>query len=360
MRSGWRLASAPMRASCAPAPSRPSVAAEFAVADNHPALRSCARPGSRTDLAGTIVLRRLVARRRPQPRLCQRRAGQRRAAARTRRHAGRDPGPGRAARPVGPGDASRPARRVRRPHGRPRPRWPRPGANGGRRASGPPRRRACWPKAVPRRTCCGIITPKSRRWRPRATRRSGSAPAARCCRTRSGSARRLARRSARSRARPVRSGRWRARLRRLERARDRAQGLLDGAVAAAERAAQETAEALAALTAAGHALELDPRALEEVEERLFAVRALARKHSVAVADLPALARSNRANGWPRSKAAPKASPRLKRKRPRRAPAISPPPGPFQRRASAPPAGSMPRSRPSWRRCGSTRRGSAPC
>ena len=77
-------------------------------------------------------------------------------------------------------------------------------------------------------------------------------------------------------------------LRRLGRARDRAQGLLDSAVAAAERAAEETAEALAALTAAGHALELDPRALEEVEERLFAVRGLARKHSVAVADLPAL------------------------------------------------------------------------
>ncbi|MBV9826952.1 MAG: DNA repair protein RecN [Alphaproteobacteria bacterium] len=77
-------------------------------------------------------------------------------------------------------------------------------------------------------------------------------------------------------------------LRRLERARDRAQGMLDGAVAAAERAATETGEALEALSAAGHALELDPRALEQVEERLFALRALARKHDVAVADLPRL------------------------------------------------------------------------
>jgi DNA repair protein RecN (Recombination protein N) len=33
---------------------------------------------------------------------------------------------------------------------------------------------------------------------------------------------------------------------------------------------------------------LDPRALEEVEERLFALRALARKHGVGVADLPRL------------------------------------------------------------------------
>ena len=77
-------------------------------------------------------------------------------------------------------------------------------------------------------------------------------------------------------------------LRRLDRARDRAQGLLDNALAAAERAASETAEALAALTSAAELLELDPRALEEVEERLFALRALARKHGVAVADLPRL------------------------------------------------------------------------
>jgi DNA repair protein RecN (Recombination protein N) len=77
-------------------------------------------------------------------------------------------------------------------------------------------------------------------------------------------------------------------LRRLERARDRAQGLLDGALAAGERAAAETAEALAALSAAAGTLELDPRALEEVEERLFALRAAARKHTLTVADLPCL------------------------------------------------------------------------
>ncbi len=77
-------------------------------------------------------------------------------------------------------------------------------------------------------------------------------------------------------------------LRRLERARDRAQGLLDSALAAAERAADETAEALEALSQAARVLELDPRALEAVEERLFALRALARKHGVAVADLPRL------------------------------------------------------------------------
>ena len=76
--------------------------------------------------------------------------------------------------------------------------------------------------------------------------------------------------------------------RRLERARDRALGLLDAALAAAERAANETAEALDVLESAARKLELDPRELETVEERLFALRAAARKHRVAVADLPAL------------------------------------------------------------------------
>jgi DNA repair protein RecN (Recombination protein N) len=76
--------------------------------------------------------------------------------------------------------------------------------------------------------------------------------------------------------------------RRLERARERAQGLLDEALAAAERAANETAEALMVLEAAARSLELDPHELETVEERLFALRAAARKHQVAVTDLPAL------------------------------------------------------------------------
>ena len=76
--------------------------------------------------------------------------------------------------------------------------------------------------------------------------------------------------------------------RRLERARERGYGLLDAAAAATERAANETAEALDVLEAAIRNLELDPRELEAVEERLFALRAVARKHQVAVADLPAL------------------------------------------------------------------------
>jgi DNA repair protein RecN (Recombination protein N) len=76
--------------------------------------------------------------------------------------------------------------------------------------------------------------------------------------------------------------------RRLERARERAQGLFDSPLAAAERAAAETAEVLATLEAAARGLELDPSELEKVEERLFALRALARKHQVPIVELPEL------------------------------------------------------------------------
>jgi DNA repair protein RecN (Recombination protein N) len=76
--------------------------------------------------------------------------------------------------------------------------------------------------------------------------------------------------------------------RRLERARERARGFLDAPLAATERAGAETAEALAVLEAAARELELDPRELEKVEERLFALRALGRKHQLPVAGLPAL------------------------------------------------------------------------
>jgi DNA repair protein RecN (Recombination protein N) len=76
--------------------------------------------------------------------------------------------------------------------------------------------------------------------------------------------------------------------RRLERARERAQGLLDSGLAATERALAETAEALAVLEATARELEADPRELEKVEERLFALRAAARKHQVAVTGLPGL------------------------------------------------------------------------
>jgi DNA repair protein RecN (Recombination protein N) len=77
-------------------------------------------------------------------------------------------------------------------------------------------------------------------------------------------------------------------LRDLERVAARAGGRFDGLLAALERAAAELAEAMHALNAASQDIDADPGALERVEERLFALRAAARKYAVAVDDLPAL------------------------------------------------------------------------
>jgi DNA repair protein RecN (Recombination protein N) len=68
----------------------------------------------------------------------------------------------------------------------------------------------------------------------------------------------------------------------LEKIRDKAGARLDPALAALERAAIETAEAQAQIAAAARELGRDARSLETVEERLFALRGLARKHGVAV------------------------------------------------------------------------------
>ena len=77
-------------------------------------------------------------------------------------------------------------------------------------------------------------------------------------------------------------------LRRLERKRDQAGGLLDEPCAALDRLAAELAEAGRALGEAARAFAFDPRELEAAEERLFALRALGRKHKAQVDDLPAL------------------------------------------------------------------------
>jgi DNA repair protein RecN (Recombination protein N) len=80
----------------------------------------------------------------------------------------------------------------------------------------------------------------------------------------------------------------RAAQRVLERVAERAQGRLDDAIAALDRAALDAAEARTLLDKEAAALDLDPKALDAVEERLFALRATARKHNIAVDDLPIL------------------------------------------------------------------------
>ncbi|MGD9537224.1 MAG: DNA repair protein RecN [Alphaproteobacteria bacterium] len=82
--------------------------------------------------------------------------------------------------------------------------------------------------------------------------------------------------------------RLRAAQRLLERAAAQTGGHLDGALEAIERAAVEAGEALDALEAAIRTLDLDPSKLEKVEERLFALRAAARKHQTDTESLPAL------------------------------------------------------------------------
>ena len=60
------------------------------------------------------------------------------------------------------------------------------------------------------------------------------------------------------------------------------------AIAALERAEEAVAEAETLLARLSADAEMDPQSLEQVEERLFALRAAARKHAVAVAELPDL------------------------------------------------------------------------
>jgi DNA repair protein RecN (Recombination protein N) len=76
--------------------------------------------------------------------------------------------------------------------------------------------------------------------------------------------------------------------RQLDRAAAQAGGRLDAPIAALDRAGSELADAVATLEALAAGDDLDPRKLEKIEERLFALRGLARKHRVEVAALPAL------------------------------------------------------------------------
>lgn len=74
----------------------------------------------------------------------------------------------------------------------------------------------------------------------------------------------------------------------------RAEGGLDAALAALERALVELGEAQASVERFAEALEFNPAELEQTEERLFALRALARKHGVMPDDLSGLADTLRA------------------------------------------------------------------
>jgi DNA repair protein RecN (Recombination protein N) len=77
-------------------------------------------------------------------------------------------------------------------------------------------------------------------------------------------------------------------MRRLQRKAETAPGLLDDIVKALDEALISLDAAQVAVDVALRAAAFDPQVLEQAEERLFALRAAARKHSVAVDDLAAL------------------------------------------------------------------------
>lgn len=83
-------------------------------------------------------------------------------------------------------------------------------------------------------------------------------------------------------------------LSRLTHAATRAEGRLDPAISALDRTIAELVDAQRCLDDAREALDFDPDRLELVEERLFALRGLARKHGVTPEELPALADQLRA------------------------------------------------------------------
>jgi DNA repair protein RecN (Recombination protein N) len=78
-------------------------------------------------------------------------------------------------------------------------------------------------------------------------------------------------------------------LRWLESVADKAEGQLDEPVAAIGRALVELDEAGRGVQRCLEALNFNPLELEETEERLFAIRALARKHGISPDDLAAFA-----------------------------------------------------------------------
>ncbi len=89
-------------------------------------------------------------------------------------------------------------------------------------------------------------------------------------------------------------GRMRDALRWMDGAAEKAEGRLDAPMDALNRALIELGEAQGGVERALEALDFDPGELERVEERLFAIRALARKHGVLPDDLGGFADGFRA------------------------------------------------------------------
>ncbi len=83
-------------------------------------------------------------------------------------------------------------------------------------------------------------------------------------------------------------GRLAEAVRWLDMAAPKADGRLDASLNALDRTLTEMSEAMREVDAAMEALAVDPNVLEQIEERLFALRGLARKHRMSVTDLATL------------------------------------------------------------------------
>jgi len=81
-------------------------------------------------------------------------------------------------------------------------------------------------------------------------------------------------------------GKIRTATRAVERVLEKAGSKLDPVLESLERAAVEMSEATMLIDSVGRDLDIDPSGLEAVEERLFSLRAAARKHKCEVATLP--------------------------------------------------------------------------
>jgi len=77
-------------------------------------------------------------------------------------------------------------------------------------------------------------------------------------------------------------------IRALEPVMEKADGILDASMKAFDQAGEFVAQGIQELSNAANRVDLDPRHLEQVEERLFALRALSRKHNVDVTALAGL------------------------------------------------------------------------
>lgn len=75
-------------------------------------------------------------------------------------------------------------------------------------------------------------------------------------------------------------------LKNLERIQDKIPGRLDNVLDTLNRALIEMDEAVSEIETLGYSLQFDRNAQAEVDERLFALRGAARKHNIAVIDLP--------------------------------------------------------------------------